>query len=155
MQKENNRDGQQAKIEEDSRSVRDLLLFSLVGHLCYFLFAIGAHENHVFVSLVLVMALGCLDERYRFLMVILSLCAAANLLFIYSFSSQPAKMWEGSVLDLCLQAEDEFMRGYEHQCRLALEGRQFRAGRAVLAVFNMVFFAWLYFVVVVRGRAPA
>ena len=61
------------------KDFKNLILFSIIGVLCYYTFNIGVHENHLFLVAVLAVILLWLDELYRGTAVLLILMSNINL----------------------------------------------------------------------------
>jgi hypothetical protein len=60
-----------------------LLIFSMLGYLCYFTFNTGVHENHLFLVTILAVVLYWREESWRANAVILLLMANINLFLFY------------------------------------------------------------------------
>src|SRR5262249_38730241 len=65
------------------KDFKNLVLFSIIGVLCYYTFNIGVHENHLFLVAVLAVILLWLDASYRGTAVVLILMSNINLFLFY------------------------------------------------------------------------
>ena len=65
------------------KTFTNLLIFSVLGYLCYFTFNTGVHENHLFLVAILAVVLYWREESWRANAVILLLMANINLLLFY------------------------------------------------------------------------
>jgi hypothetical protein len=65
------------------KDFKNLVLFSIIGVLCYYTFNIGVHENHLFLVTVLAVILLWLDASYRSTAVLLILMSNINLFLFY------------------------------------------------------------------------
>jgi hypothetical protein len=63
-----------------------LLQYSLLGYLVYFVFNLGVHENHLFLAVILSILLADHDTRWRTLAVYLAIAFNLNLLFSYGLT---------------------------------------------------------------------
>jgi hypothetical protein len=62
---------------KEEKTFKNLLLFSIIGHLSYFIFNTGVHENHLVISSVLSLILFIIDRKY--LPLAISIITADNL----------------------------------------------------------------------------
>lgn len=123
-----------------SRRLDTLLLACLLGHTAYFLFAIGAHENHYFLSIVLALVLYSTDRQYLPLLINVCLINALNLFAFHSYNGNLPDFWRGLPTN-GLQGEQAWMNGGP-----ALDFR------LMLACFNVLFFLSLWFAVLRQNR---
>ena len=65
------------------RDLESLLLFAITGHLAYFIFSVGVHENHLFLSVVLGMALFCVNNKNLPLVLVVALISTMNIFAFY------------------------------------------------------------------------
>jgi hypothetical protein len=65
------------------KDFKNLVLFSIIGVLCYYTFNIGVNENHLFLVAILAVILLWLDEAYRSTAVLLILMSNINLFLFY------------------------------------------------------------------------
>ena len=65
------------------KTFTNLLIFSVLGYLCYFTFNTGVHENHLFLVTILAVVLYWREESWRANAVILLLMANINLFLFY------------------------------------------------------------------------
>ena len=65
------------------KTFTNLLIFSVLGYLCYYTFNTGVHENHLFLVAVLAVVLYWREESWRTNAVILLLMANINLFLFY------------------------------------------------------------------------
>jgi len=63
-----------------------LLQYSLLGYLVYFVFNLGVHENHLFLAVILSLLLAHHDARWRTLATYLAIALNLNLLFSYGLT---------------------------------------------------------------------
>jgi len=58
------------------KTIESLLVYCIVGHMSYFMFNIGVHENHLFLSGVLAITLACINIQFKtFAIVICAICS--------------------------------------------------------------------------------
>ena len=65
------------------KTFTNLLIYAALGYFCYFTFNTGVHENHLFLLVILAIALFWLDENWRLDAVILLLINDINLFLFY------------------------------------------------------------------------
>ena len=65
------------------KDFKNLVLFSIIGVLCYYTFNIGVHENHLFLVTVLAVILLWLDASFCSMAVLLILMSNINLFLFY------------------------------------------------------------------------
>ena len=70
------------------KSFENMMLFSLLGYLAYFTFGIGAHENHLFVAVLLAAVLAHLSKAYIPVFVTWALAANINLFVFYGIDGR-------------------------------------------------------------------
>jgi hypothetical protein len=71
-----------------AKTFENLLLFLLLGYVTHFTFAVGAHENHLFIAVIISALLAAVNMRYLPLFVIWSLVANINLFIFYGIDGQ-------------------------------------------------------------------
>jgi hypothetical protein len=98
------------------KTFTNLLMFSVLGYLCYYTFNTGVHENHLFLVAILAIVLYWQDKSWRANAVILLLMANINLFLFYGVDGDLhfPRLFAG--IDIAL----------------------------VLAVLNVLFFIYLY-----------
>lgn len=70
------------------KSFENLIFYSLMGCLAYFMFNTGVHENHLFLATILAAVLACIDRKYLPAFVIWSLVANMNLVVFYGIDGK-------------------------------------------------------------------
>ncbi len=81
------------------KNIDTLLLAALTAHFAYFMFAIGAHENHLFLSCLLTTALACRSPGYLPLAVGVWLISSGNLFLFYGIDGHPVELFRGIETD--------------------------------------------------------
>jgi hypothetical protein len=81
------------------KNIDNLLLAALTGHFAYFMFAIGAHENHLFLSCLLTTALACRNTQYLPLAAGVWLLSSSNLFLFYGIDGHPVELFRGIETD--------------------------------------------------------
>lgn len=119
-----------------NRRYEDFLIFSLLGCFSYFMFNIGVHENHLFVGVLLAIALANAQPAFRTLAINVCLISSMNLFAFYSYNGELPNLWRGAV-ESGWQGANAWMNG----------GPPFDF-RLLLAFFNVIFFLSLWFSVV-------
>jgi hypothetical protein len=71
-----------------AKTFENLLLFLLLGYVAHFTFAVGAHENHLFIAVIISALLAAVNVRYLPLFVTWSLVANINLFIFYGIDGQ-------------------------------------------------------------------
>lgn len=71
-----------------AKTFENLLLILLLGYVTHFTFAVGAHENHLFIAVIIAALLASLNRRYLPLFATWSLVANANLFIFYGVDGQ-------------------------------------------------------------------
>jgi hypothetical protein len=107
---------------KQEKSLKNLLIYSFVGFMSYFMLNIGVHENHLFVSVLLSALLLALFHQYKHIFIITALMFNINLLLfegIYGESIFNRVLWN---VDLS----------------------------AFFAIINVLFFAYLFYVTVFK-----
>jgi hypothetical protein len=118
------------------KTVENLLLCSLLAHFAYFMFAIGAHENHLFLSMLLAVMLYGLSPRYWALALGVVGISSFNLLAFYGLDGHPEELFVGMNID-----PGTLLPAYEpYPIDL----------RLVFSVFNMAYFIALWVSVLQR-----
>ncbi len=86
------------------KTFENVILFSLLGYLAYFMFNTGVHENHLFLAGLLAVILFWLNKKYTTPMVILLLMSNLNLFLFYGIDGTglPFGRALGGVLDVAL-----------------------------------------------------
>lgn len=69
-------------------SIENVLTFSLVGYLCYFVLNPGVHENHLMLPVLLAGMLAGLDRAHFGTFVALAVASNANLVLFYGLSGE-------------------------------------------------------------------
>jgi hypothetical protein len=70
------------------KTFENLMLFSLLGYLAYFTFGVGAHENHLFVAVILAAVLAHIRTEYWPVFVAWALVANINLFVFYGIDGR-------------------------------------------------------------------
>jgi hypothetical protein len=70
------------------KTFTNLVIFSVLGYLCYYIFNTSVHENHLFVVAILAVVLYWREESWRANAVILLLMANSNLLLFYGVDGE-------------------------------------------------------------------
>jgi hypothetical protein len=70
------------------RHLAQLLQYSLLGYLVYFVFNLGVHENHLFLAVILSILLAHHDARWRILAIYLATAFNLNLLLSYGITGR-------------------------------------------------------------------
>jgi hypothetical protein len=65
------------------KNFTNLLIYSMIGYFCYFIFNTGVHENHLFLVAILGMVLFWLEEGWRVNVVILLVIFNINMFLFY------------------------------------------------------------------------
>jgi len=68
------------------KSFENLLQLVIVGYFAYFMFNIGVHENHLYLSAFLAFIVCWLNPKYRYNTLILALIVNVNILLFYGFT---------------------------------------------------------------------
>lgn len=68
------------------KTFENLLLFALLGNFSYYMFHTGVHENHLFLTGLLAMALFCVNEKNLYLTLGVLLISSLNMFFFYGVS---------------------------------------------------------------------
>ena len=76
-----------AFIKRD-KTFENLILFSLIGYLTYFMFCGGVHENHLFIVVILAAVLWWINKAYLTTFLIWSLMANINLFVFYGIDGK-------------------------------------------------------------------
>jgi hypothetical protein len=71
-----------------AKTFENLMLFSLLGYLAYFTFGVGAHENHLFVAVLLAAVLAHIRSDYWPVFVTWALAANINLFVFYGIDGR-------------------------------------------------------------------
>jgi hypothetical protein len=71
------------------KTFESLIFYALVGYLVYQTFAVGVHENHLFLAVVLACILAWLNRRYRATALLCILLLNANLVLFYGLQGEP------------------------------------------------------------------
>jgi len=70
------------------KTFENVILYSLIGYLAYFMFNTGVHENHLFLASILAAILLWIDRSYSLTFVIWSLIANMNLFIFYGIDGR-------------------------------------------------------------------
>jgi Gpi18-like mannosyltransferase len=108
------------------KTFEEMINFSLMGYLAYFIFNTGVHENHLFLATILSVILFWVNRERLFVMVILLLMSNVNLFVFYGVT--------GSGLG--------FSRAVANKVDAAL----------LLSIFNVCFFLVLWGMNVFRSK---
>lgn len=108
------------------KTFTNLVIFSMLGYLCYYTLNTGVHENHLFLVAILAVVLYWRDESWRTNAAILLLMANINLFLFYGVD------------------------GHLHFLRL-FAGIDIAVA---IAVLNVLFFSYLYGAVLAEYRQP-
>jgi len=68
------------------KSPINLMLFCIIGHMAYFTFSAEVHENHLYLSMLIAMAIAIIDERYLMMALSIALISSVNLFLFYGFN---------------------------------------------------------------------
>jgi hypothetical protein len=71
------------------KTFESLIFYALVGYLAYHTFAVGVHENHLFLAVVLACVLAWLNPRARGVALVCILMLNANLVLFYGLQGEP------------------------------------------------------------------
>lgn len=113
-----------------AKTLENLLLSALLGHFAYFMFTIGAHENHLYLSCLLAMCLYCIRASWLPLLVLVCAISSGNLFLFYGVDGYPVKLFGSSMVQVTgIVAYEE---GYPFDIRLSA------------AVFNVSAFLLLW-----------
>lgn len=126
------------------KTLEQLLYFSIVGHLAYFIFAIGVHENHLFLSLSLAIGLAAINKNHSLLAINIALVSAINYLLFYGFNSNPAQLWGDAMTGMCQYLDTTQNTPHFAYCDWVLERRTLDVSRAIMAGINICFFLVLW-----------
>lgn len=119
------------------KSLENLLLFSLLGHFSYFMFSIGVHENHLYLSCLLTAALFCINPAYLYLAVGLSAISSINMFFFYGIDGRHIPMIFPPLNPKTCAYDPSWMNAcYPFDIRL------------LLAIFNLGYFLSLWAVII-------
>jgi hypothetical protein len=110
------------------KTFTNLLIFCMLGYLCYFTFNKGVHENHLFLVAILAVVLYWREESWRTNAVILLLMANTNLFLFYG-----------------VDGDLHFPRRFPGGVDIALP----------LAILNVLFFIYLYGAVLAEYLQPS
>jgi hypothetical protein len=106
------------------KTFENLLLHSILGHLSYFSFAVGVHENHLFLSTLLAVFLACSASSFVPLALNLCLISTLNMFEFYGTTGMNADMWwpKGALEDRTDVDLAWSRAGYpfDHRCLLAV-----------------------------------
>jgi hypothetical protein len=116
-----------------NRRYEDFLIFSLLGCFSYFIFNIGVHENHLFVGILLAIALANAQPAFRTLAINVCLISSLNLFAFYSYNGELPDLWRGAAVS-----------GWEGNNAWMNGGPPFDF-RLLMAIFNVIFFLSLWF----------
>ncbi|HQQ62622.1 MAG TPA: hypothetical protein PLF22_03520 [Pseudomonadales bacterium] len=118
-----------------SKSTENLLVFALLGHFAYFMFSIGVHENHLYLSCLLAMALFCCKPATLPIAIGICLISSINMFFFYGMDGHMPEIFpaHNPALDhYDLGADTWKNAGYPFDIRL------------LLAIFNLLYFFALW-----------
>ncbi|MCB1616548.1 MAG: hypothetical protein KDI30_11080 [Pseudomonadales bacterium] len=135
------------------KRLEDLLLFSIIAHLSYFVFAIGVHENHLYLSFVLSVALAMIKPSYTLLAINIALMNMMNYLFFYNLAGDGLRIWGQGMTSMCqyLSTHDGPIYPY---CTMVLNNTEMDASRIIMSIINTLFFLGLW-VTALKNREPA
>lgn len=68
------------------KSFENFLLFSLLGYFAYFTFNVGVHENHLFIGMILAVALVYMNRKYLLLATMIVLICNINMFTFYGIN---------------------------------------------------------------------
>ena len=71
---------------KSEKTFKNMVFFSLLGYLSYFIFNTGVHENHLFLAAILTYILFFIDKEYLYLLIYVVLMANLNLFLFYGIS---------------------------------------------------------------------
>ena len=71
---------------KSEKTFKNMIFFSLLGYLSYFIFNTGVHENHLFLAAILAYVLVWIDKEYLYLLIYIVLMANFNLFLFYGIS---------------------------------------------------------------------
>jgi hypothetical protein len=71
---------------KSEKTFKNMIFFSLLGYLSYFIFNTGVHENHLFLAAILAYVLVWIDKEYLYLLLYIVLMANFNLFLFYGIS---------------------------------------------------------------------
>jgi hypothetical protein len=109
------------------KTFENLMRFSLIGYLAYFIFNIGVHENHLFLAVILSVVLVWLKRSYLSLAATVILMANINLVVFYGIQGGGIHRMVAENVDMAL----------------------------LLSVYNTVFFLILWARYVFVGERPS
>lgn len=118
------------------QSLEKLLLCSLLAHFSYFMFSIGAHENHLFLSMLLAVMLYCHDVRWWPLAAGICAVSSLNLLFFYGLDGHALVLFSG----VDFEASSLLLANTPYPIDI----------RLIFAVFNLGYFLSLWICVLQR-----
>ena len=75
-------------LNVQKKSFVSLIKYSLLGYLAYFIFFTGAHENHLFVPLVLSAVLIAIERKYFAWFILMAMALNLNLLIFYGITGE-------------------------------------------------------------------
>ncbi len=71
-----------------AKTFENLLLYSLLGYLTYFMLGVGAHENHLYIAIILAAMLAYANKEYLPLFLTWALVANINLFIFYGIDGR-------------------------------------------------------------------
>jgi hypothetical protein len=84
------------------KTFENLMRFSLIGYLAYFIFNIGVHENHLFIAVLLSVVLVWLKRSYLSLAAVVILMANINLVVFYGIQGGGIRRMVTESVDMAL-----------------------------------------------------
>jgi hypothetical protein len=73
---------------KEEKTFKNLLLFSIIGHLSYFIFNTGVHENHLFIASALSLILFIIDRKYLPLTITIIIADNLNLFLFFGIDGK-------------------------------------------------------------------
>ena len=73
---------------KEEKTFKNLLLFSIIGHLSYFIFNTGVHENHLVISSILSLILFIIDRKYLPLTISIIIADNLNMFLFYGIDGK-------------------------------------------------------------------
>lgn len=128
------------------KNIESLLLFCIAGHMTYFIFNHGVHENHLFLTCILAIALACINAQFRPMAITLAVISSLNLIAFYGFNGNPIHIWPDWFLKTCLQQPATPPNPI---CELGTSYRPYFDLKLLLALFNVFYYVrlWLHLVI--------
>jgi hypothetical protein len=132
------------------KNIESLLLFCIAGHMTYFVFNHGVHENHLFLSCILAIALACINPQFKPMAITVSFISSVNLIAFYGFNGNPIHIWPDWYLKTCVVTSESPLNAI---CNLSNAYRPYFDLKLLLAFFNVFYYFRLWTHLVIKRDA--